>query len=91
MVYVDRLRATTPKPGWRFSSSCHLIADSNNELDRFAIQIGLRVQWRQTSISGVVHYDLTELRRRLAVRRGAVELSNRDFIVKCKEVRCVRV
>jgi hypothetical protein len=64
-VYVD-----PPQPvpvgvnprNWRWPEACHLIADTPEELEAFAKQIGLRKGWRQAS--DPPHYDLTAKRRR---------------------------
>lgn len=73
-VYIDRLRNW----GWHLGPSCHMIADSNEELHAFAVRLGLRKAWFQKSTSGP-HYDLTANRRVEAVRLGAVELDDREF------------
>jgi hypothetical protein len=73
-VYVDRLRDW----GWRLGPSCHLLADTNEDLHAFAARLGLRRSWFQASASGP-HYDLTAQKRDLAVRLGAVELDDRSF------------
>jgi hypothetical protein len=73
-VYVDVLRDW----GWRLGPSCHLIADSNEELHAFAALLGLRKEWFQRSSSGP-HYDLTARKRAQAVRLGAIELADRPF------------
>ena len=73
-VYVDRLRNW----GWKLGPSCHLIADTNEELHEFAARLGMRRSWFQKATSGP-HYDLTEPKRRLAVSLGAVELEDRPF------------
>ncbi len=52
-VYVDNLRDY----GWRHGPSCHLIADSIDELVEFAVSIGLRPEWFQPKSSP--HFDLT--------------------------------
>lgn len=72
-VYVDVLRDW----GWRLGPSCHLIADSNEELHAFAARIGLRRSWFQTTRDP--HYDLTVSKRALAVELGAIELQDRPF------------
>lgn len=81
MVYLDRLRDW----GWSKGPSCHLIADTVEELHRFAARLGLKREWFQTH--GGPHYDLTAGKRALAVRLGATELENRAFVVKLREVR----
>jgi len=80
-VYVDRLCDY----GWRHGRSCHLIADSVDELIEFAIQMGLRREWYQPKSSP--HFDLTVDARSEAVRRGAVELDSRAFVTKIRELR----
>lgn len=68
-VYVDGLREW----GWRLGKSCHLIADTEEELHAFAARIGLRRAWAQGSRSGIPHYDLTVSRRERAIAAGAVD------------------
>ena len=80
-VYVDRLCDY----GWRHGPSCHLIADSVEELIEFAGSIGLRPEWFQPKSSP--HFDLTAEGRRAAVVMGAIELDNRAFVAKLRELR----
>ena len=84
-VYVDDMMPCTPNANWRWSKSCHLIADSLDELHEFAKQIGMRRSWFQND-SRLPHYDLTENRRRMAVKLGAVELDRRGFVSKMREL-----
>lgn len=81
-VYVDQSRDW----GWRLGPSCHLIADTLDELHAFAARIGMKRSWFQNKASGP-HYDLTVGKRAQAVALGAVELDNRAFVVKLREVR----
>jgi hypothetical protein len=78
-VYVDKLRDW----GWRLGPSCHLISDAppgdNAELHEFAARIGLKRAWFQKSTSAP-HYDLTAGRRAAAVKLGAAELDDREFV-----------
>jgi len=67
VVYVDRL----VDYGWRLGPSCHLIADTVEELRAFAARLGMRRSWLQTSKSGILHFDLTAARRGRAIRFGA--------------------
>lgn len=80
-VYVDRLIDYS----WRHGPSCHLIADSVAELKEFAVQIGMRVEWFQPKSSP--HFDLTAAGRDAAVANGAIELNNREFVAKIRELR----
>ena len=80
-VYVDKLR----DHGWRHGPSCHMIADSVEELITFAVSIGLRAEWFQPKSSP--HFDITGEGRRLAVRNGATELDQRQLVTKLREIR----
>lgn len=66
-VYVDSLNKH------RNGYWCHMVADTIKELDDMALMIGLKTEWRQTSSSGIVHYDLRLSKRKLAIEFGALE------------------
>ena len=80
-VYVDGLRDY----GWHRGPSCHLIADSVEELIEFAESMGLRREWFQAK--STPHFDLTVDARATAVSMGAIELTNRQLIAKIRELR----
>ena len=80
-VYVDGLRDY----GWHRGPSCHLIADSVEELIEFAESIGMRREWFQAK--STPHFDLTAAGRDAAVEMGAIELTNRQLIAKIRELR----
>lgn len=80
-VYVDKLRDY----GWHRGPSCHLIADSVEELLEFALSIGLRREWYQPKSSP--HFDLTATGRLIAVRHGAIEIDQRTLVIKLREFR----
>lgn len=80
-VYVDNLRDY----GWRHGPSCHLIADSVEELMEFAVAMGLRREWFQPK--STPHFDLTADGRERAIAQGAIELTNRELIAKIRELR----
>lgn len=84
-VYVDCLRDW----GWRLGPSCHLIADTLDELHAFAARLGLKRAWFQNKRSGP-HYDLTASKRQTAVVLGAVELENREFVAILRRIREVQ-
>jgi hypothetical protein len=83
-VYVDRL----VDYGWRHGPSCHLIADSVEELMDFAVRMGLRPEWFQPKSSP--HFDLAAEGRAAAISNGAIELDNRAFVAKVRELRAKR-
>jgi len=80
-VYVDKLRDY----GWHRGPSCHLIADSVEELIDFAVAMGLRREWYQPKSSP--HFDLTTEGRELAIRCGAIEINQRELVKKLRELR----
>jgi len=71
--------------GWRWSHSCHLVADNRDELVRFAKKIGMKPEWIQCSRSGLVHFDLTPTRREVAIRQGAIEVTGRFLVEKMRK------
>ena len=83
-VYVDALRDY----GWWRGPSCHLIADSVDELMEFAVAMGLRREWFQPK--STPHFDLTADARATAVAMGAIELDRRGLIRKVREIRAKR-
>lgn len=85
-VYVDRLASWGLRLRGRVVNSCHMIADTLEELHEMADAVGMKREWYQPS--SFPHYDLTPRRREIAVRKGAIELNNRvDFIRKLREIR----
>jgi len=84
-VYVDNLRDY----GWRHGPSCHLIADSVEELMEFAVEMGLRPEWFQAK--STPHFDLTIEGRTLAVEHGAIEIDQRQLVAKIRELRKLRL
>ena len=83
-VYVDALRDY----GWWRGPSCHLLADSVDELMEFALAIGMRSEWFQPK--STPHFDLTADFRAKAVAMGAIELDRRGLIRKVREIRAKR-
>jgi hypothetical protein len=85
-VYVDALvNYGTGKGYWKERKSCHLIADSVDELIEFAVSIGLQKSWFQPKSSP--HFDLDEEKRVLAIKKGAIELRRFEFVKKLQEIR----
>lgn len=84
-VYIDPLveyETDQIKPAARkFGNKwCHMIADSPEELHKFASDIGLRVEWAQKGKrEALLHYDLNPSKRVRAVSRGAQEVTHAQF------------
>lgn len=77
-VYIDdaHLKANVSYRGYKIRDTwCHLTADSREELDNFAKQIGLNPRWIQYPGTWKEHYDLTSKRRVEAVKAGAIEVN----------------
>ena len=70
-IYVDGLRK---HPGWKWRS-CHLTADTLDELRAAARALGLKWEWLQRSALGrKMHFDIPADRRKAAIKMGAVVL-----------------
>lgn len=77
-VYVDQLLNHGGSATFKWKHSCHLLADTEEELHAFAKLIGMKREWFQKSRRGLPHYDLNASRRAVAVQRGAIEISSRE-------------
>jgi len=75
-VYVDDLAKWPTKIACFKGGSCHLTADTLDELHAMAANIGMRREWFQNT--RVPHYDLTPARRSAALLAGAVYKSAKD-------------
>lgn len=88
-VYVDDLivwGGDDAPQCFRHKASCHMYADTLEELHALAKRIGLKREWFQKH--GVVnHYDLTEGRRAHAVKFGAIEQRRREAVDTWKRLR----
>ncbi len=71
-VYVDRLQSY-PDAGLRFTEFCHLLADTREELDAMADEIGMPRRFFQDH-PWRWHYDLPEHLRVQAISLGALEV-----------------
>lgn len=82
-VYVDPMMACLRNQKWHWPTSCHLMADSVDELVAFATgNLGLLARWLQhpSSPGKVPHFDLTDGKRRQAVAAGAIEVTERQAV-----------
>ncbi len=76
-IYVDEIKPVLfeKRQGFKYSDSCHMLSNSNEELERFARKIKLRREWKHGD-----HYDLTRNKRRQAVEMGAIEITCREAV-----------
>lgn len=85
-VYVDYLRNWGWKLRGSIRRSCHLVADSKEELFEFATQrLGMKKEWYQPK--SMPHFDLTVIKRMKALKRGAIELERKEFVTKLREIQ----
>ena len=95
-VYVDGLRdygtawlSARNRSNLQRSASCHMVADTLDELHAMAKAIGLRRDWFQNAASAP-HYDLTPRRREAAVKAGAVEVDRAGFVAVIRRLRAAK-
>lgn len=82
-VYVDPIM----NHGWRLGPSCHMFADTDEELHEMAQRIGLKRSWHQPPKGrSFSHYDLTVSRRIRAIVYGCIILDRRQASDKWKEL-----
>ncbi len=89
--YVDQIQKW-PGGGRTFrDGSCHLIADTLDELHAMADRIGMKRAWFQPAPASAPHYDLVPSRRAKAVALGAIELNRADFVAVVRRLRAARI
>ncbi len=79
-VFVDEIRQWPTTIRCFKDGSCHMFADSLDELHAFAKVLGLKRGWFQDERHP--HYDLTPVRRAKAVAHGATEISTREWLTR---------
>ncbi len=72
-VYVDDMQRPA-KVGRIDAVWSHLLADTDDELHRFAMRLGLKKAWFQKPGTPIAHYDVTEPKRQQAIQLGAVQI-----------------
>lgn len=76
-VFVDDMRA----PYGRMLM-CHMGADTTEELLAMADRIGVARKWIQYAGTWREHFDVALSKRALAVAAGAVEVTQREFVMR---------
>lgn len=84
-VYVDQIQIWPTTIRCFKGGSCHLTADTLDELHAFARKLGCRKGWFQDTT--VPHYDLTPARREKAIELGAVFVSAKDQAMRRRILR----
>ncbi len=76
--YVDDMSA----PFGRMKM-CHLVADTTAELLEMADLIGVNRKWlQQRGVPQKEHFDISLGKRALAVKAGAIEITQRELAMK---------
>ena len=81
-IYVDDMRA----PFGRMIM-CHLIADRRSELFTLTELLGIQGKWVQQALTPEEHFDICLSKRRAAVAAGAIEITQRALLQKCRDRR----
>lgn len=74
-IYVDNLFSTAVTKVWPYKFACHLFGNDRHKLHDFAFSLGLQPRWFQNHPQHP-HYDLTQGKRRQAIAKGAIELTD---------------
>lgn len=100
-IFVDHLFDTTPFTNsktpstFRNTLASHMMSDlpgidGTNELIGFAVRLGLQKRWIQFTGTPREHFDLTESKHHLAIKKGAILCSVEVLILIEDEKRKVK-
>lgn len=85
-IYVD-----DPIWAWQGLKWCHLLADTEEELHRFARRMGVhRLIYQGPPKTRAPHYDLTGYERDRAIAQGAIACTRQEMVAVLRRVRPVR-
>lgn len=90
MIYVDAIGVYPNAWGPFRAGSCHMFARLADveALHEFARRIGLKREWFQPDpCGGYSHYDLTVLKRAMAIKLGAIEVNRNQAVTIWRENR----
>jgi hypothetical protein len=85
-VYVDPMMEHGGSSTFRWKRSCHMYADTLDELHAMARTVGMRRAWFQDKET-LPHYDLVGTRRALAVAAGAIEHTCEQMVQFSRSLR----
>ncbi len=73
---------------WHGRKWCHLMADSEAELHRFAFRLGIHLlSYQGPPKTSAPHYDITGLERDRAIRFGAIPCRRDEIVAIFRRVR----
>lgn len=78
-VYVGPLREVKRSKRWHWPKACHMVADTSDELDEMAEQIGLDQRYKQDPLTYREHFDLNGSYRERAMICGARSVDERKI------------
>ena len=78
-LYVDPILRHGGSATFRWPRSCHLYADTLDELHAIAAQLGLKREWFQDR-KDLPHYDIVPGLRLRAIELGAIEHSREECV-----------
>lgn len=58
----------------------HLLADTHDELIQMIQRIGIDAKWIQKQGTESEHFDICESKRALAIKYGAVQITDRGLV-----------
>ncbi len=86
-VYVDTLQNFAKHPTATYLR-CHMWADELHELQAMADAIGCQRSWIQVRPTAPKHhYDLSPVKRGLAIKHGAIEKNAGEWMMERKAVK----
>lgn len=83
-VYVDDMYKTNLGQYQRMKMS-HMLADTREELMAMAKALNLKMEWLQKRGTPSEHFDISLLKRQMAIRLGAQEVSMKFIVRKIQE------
>ena len=75
-VYIDDMYKISLGKFGRMKMS-HMAADSTEELLKMVDKIGVQRKWIQDKGTGSEHFDVSLVKRNLAIKNGAIDISMR--------------
>ncbi|MBD8614721.1 DUF4031 domain-containing protein [Pseudomonas sp. CFBP 13719] len=77
-IYVDDMKAA-----FGGMVMCHMISDSEEELHQMADKLGISRSHHQAPPKHHSHYDIAQSKRALAIKLGAVQISQKALACMC--------
>jgi hypothetical protein len=68
-IFIDNYNGTF-KGTFKGMLMCHMVADSDKELDKMAYKVGIEIKWKQED-----HYDVCLSKKKLAIKYGVKEVT----------------